>query len=363
MSKIKAQAAVSLLGFLLFLGGCKDSKQEQELYSDDLAAPEQANYVTVQTAKGEYEKSASGDASLYYPVETELFWEEENARFREVMVTRGQEVQKGDVLMTFDIEVSNADREELSLKLTRLTEDTATGKAQRLSAIDDAKTAAEGLSGHELQIALLKVEKLQAEYEEFAYKSEQQAAEYRERIAELESKIENNMLAAPFDGVIDYVISFNIGDLVETDQALIEMHATDQYYLSVKDTAGNLSYNTQVTIEAVKNKAGISYEGRVVTAYNVLSTSVPEGRVLIKLYEDVPAEELDGNLEYQCNIEELQNVLLIDRKAVNNEEKKSYVYILEDDMIQKRYIVSGLSNKDTVWVVDGLSEGQNVIVD
>lgn len=363
MSRIKAKTTIPFLAVLLLLGGCKDSKEEQTLYSADLAAPGQANYEAMQAAEGEYVKSATGDASLYYPTTAELFWEKDNARFREVLVKKGQEVKKGDVLIAFDVEVSNADMQELSLNLTRTIEAAETGKSERLSAINEAKRAAEGLNGHELEIALLKAEKLQAEYEEFVYQSEFQAAQYRERIAQLESEMENNALIAPFDGVIDNVESYNIGDQVEANQVLVRMHATDKYYLSVKDTAGNLRYNMEVTIEAGKKDNTKTYDGKVVTAYNALPASVPEGHSLIKLYDDVAAENLEGNLKYQCDVEKLQKVLLVNRSVVSSEDKKSYVYVLDDDMIQKRYIVQGLRNVDTIWVLDGLSEGQNVIVD
>lgn len=365
MSRIKGKALAAFFCVTLCLGGCKDSGQELELYSGELAAPEQANYVTVQAEVGEYEKNASGKASVYYPVRAELVWEEGNSRFGEILVKSGQAVKEGDVLMSFDLEASGADKEELSLKLKRLTENTAAGKAERQSAIEEANAAADGLSGHERQIALLKAEKLQAEYEAYVYQSEQQTAEYRERMAELEKKAENNTLTAPFDGVIDYVVSCSSGDAVQTNQVLIEMHAENPYYLSVDDTAGNLRYHMEVTIETGKRDAVKTYTGRVVTAGNVLGSSVPEGKVLIRLDEEVPAAELEGNLKYQCTVEKLQGVLLIDRKAVCNEEKKKYVYVLNDDMIQKRYIVLGLNqtNADRLWVVDGLSEDWNVIVD
>ena len=40
--------------------------------------------------------------------------------------------------------------------------------------------------------------------------------------------------------------------------------------------------------------------------------------------------------------QELQDVLLVDWRAVDSENGKSYVYVLEDDMVQKRYVAPGL---------------------
>ena len=68
-------------------------------------------------------------------------------------------------------------------------------------------------------------------------------------------------------------------------------------------------------------------------------------------------------LQEMKNFERLQNVLLIDKSLIRMDEDKSYVRILEDDMIQKRYILPGLRNSETVWVMDGLSEEQKVIAE
>ena len=82
-----------------------------------------------------------------------------------------------------------------------------------------------------------------------------------------------------------------------------------------------------------------------------------------ELVRSLPVEALEGNLQYQFNVEELQDVLLVDWRAVDSENGKSYVYVLEDDMVQKRYVAPGLNNREKVWILDGLHEGQTVIAD
>ena len=77
----------------------------------------------------------------------------------------------------------------------------------------------------------------------------------------------------------------------------------------------------------------------------------------------MPPNELTGTLKYQYNAEELRDVLLVDWSAVEAEKGKSYVYVLEDDMVQKRYVVPGLNNREKMWILDGLREGQTVIAD
>lgn len=357
-----------LMVSVFLLAACGDDRQDETSYSISFKAPEQANYETVQVEKGEYVKTVTGSAEVYYPVSAELCREENNAFFREILVKKGQEVKKGEVLATFDIDVSDVDMVELSLALTRATEKLEEGKIERLEAIAKAegekktRQIKQGLSGRKLRIAELGVEKLRIQYEQYVYQAESEIAQLKEQIAELREELENNTLVAPFDGIIDSVSFYHPGNRVEAGRVLITMHATDRFYI-VADDNGKLCYNMEVIVNVGKGSNKKSYEGKVVAAGNILPASVPREMALIQLYEDINSEELNGLIQYQCKEEVVQSALVIDRRAVETEDEKSFVYILEEEMSKKRYIVPGKMNPDTVWVLDGLSEGQTVILD
>ncbi len=355
-------AALSLTA-LLCLTACGSGEQSQTLLQEELMTSQQANYKTVQVETGEYIKTVSGKVSFVYPLQTSLYWENSNARYREVLVRRGQEVKEGDVLMIFDIEESTAELEALKLQLQRAREDYGTGNAERLAVINAEIAHTEALEDYELQIANLTIEKLQAEYEQFVYQSELEISQLEEQIKTIESEIENNQLVAPFDGVIDDVISYNPGDQVVQGQALITIYATDKFLLKADGASGYLRYNTKVTIETGDKDNPKSYSGRVVAASNILPASLSQNLTLIELDADITEEELKGTLKYQCNTEEVRDILVADRDAVSKEAGESYVYVLNGDMVQKRYIVTGENHTDMVWILDGLSEGQILIVD
>lgn len=363
MSRIRAFGSALLLLAAAVLGGCGESAQEEPVYDGDLLAPEQANYETVQAESGAYIKTVGGSMRMYYPVTAELRWEEDNARFREILVRKGQEVKQGDSLATFDIDVSRADREALALSLARAIEDAELGKRERLTAIEEAKKKLQELNGRELNIARLRVGKAETEYEQFVYQSEREIARLRESLEEIDQEIADDTLFAPFDGVIDTIATYNPGDPATKDIVVVSMHSTESFYLVADDASGRLRYNAEVTVEAGKRNDRKTYEGRVVAAPSILPSSVPQGMALVELYGDIPVEALEGNLQYQFNVEELQDVLLVDWRAVDSENGKSYVYVLEDDMVQKRYVAPGLNNREKVWILDGLHEGQTVIAD
>ena len=325
------------------------------------AAEETVNYTTVQPERGEYVKSVSVEASLYYPVTAELFCEKDNAYIQEILVKERQKVVKGETLLIYEIKVSDADVQELSLQLTRHQEATEREKEERLSELEQLQKEMEGLFGEKLELALLREKIMQTEYEEFLYLAAYQSDQYKMQIENLEQEVENNTLTAPFDGVIDWVGNYKSGDQAENGQLLIKMHTEEQYCLAVEDIAGNLRYNMEVTVTAGAQNDKKSYKGKVVTAYNVLKPEVPDGKVLIQLEEEVAPKDLQVGLQCHGEVEKLQDVLLLNRKLIGLENEKSYVQILEGDMMQKRYVVTGLRNTKDVWIVDGLSEDQKVI--
>lgn len=361
-------AAVSLSVMLLTAACGGQVPENQDLLTENLLTAEQANYKTVQVETGEYEKISTGKASVIYLVESELCWEKDNAYYREAAVTAGQEVKEGDVLVRFDLQESQVELETLKLQLRRKKEEVAEEKADRLAAIADAEDAAETLREQESQkydaeIAELKAERLEVEYDQFLYQSEKEIAQIEERISQMEQEAGENVLLAPFDGVVETVTRYSEGDKVVPGQVLVTMYATDRLLLKAENASGKLRYNMDVTIQAGNQNNLVSYQGKVVAAPNILPESLSEDLILIELEEAVTPKDLKGNITYEGSTEALQNILVADRKAIQSEDGKTFVNVLEDDMVQKRYVVTVLNNTEKVWILDGLSEGQTLIVD
>lgn len=364
---IRKSAYAAFLAAALFLGACGKGEQQEALFGSEdeetFSTPEQANYKTAEAARGEYIKTAEGPMHVYYPITARLNWEGDNAAFREILVKKGDTVKEGDPLAAFDITVSNAYREELRLALLRKNEDTNAGKEERLAAIEEERQKMEGLSDYSLHIAQLKLDRLEAEYEQFVYQAEWETARLEESFNELEETLANDTLTAPFDGVIDNVATYSPGDPVTPDQVIVTMHSEDKFYLVADDSSGKLRYNVDVSVEAGRKNDRRSYEGRVVASPNILPPAAPDGLTLIELYGSTTLQELQGTLQFRFNVEELKDILLVDWSAVSAENGKYFVYVLDGDMVQKRYIMIGLTNRKEAWVLDGLFEGQNVIGD
>ena len=382
MSRNKKKRISGFVGFAVCLGSvvcltaCAKEEETKTLLQEELMSSEQANYNTEQAKIGTYEKEASGSATALYLIQDSLSWEKDNAYYRESFVKSGQEVKKGDVLMQFDIKEDRTELETLELQLLRKKEEREEQMEERFVVLETAKRKLEDMRDpakyvlleYDLEIQQLRIEKLQAEFEQYMYQSEQEIQQMEERIGEIRKAASENVLTAPFDGVIKEVTRYNVGDKVPVNQTLITMYSTDKLLLKAENASGKLRYNMEVVIEAGNKKNPLIFTGKVVTAPNILPSSVKKDLTLIELNasltrEQVIENEQNGNIRYSAVTERLQDILVIDRKALEKEDNKFYVNILEGDMVQKRYVVSTINNMDVAWILDGLTEGQTVIVD
>ena len=364
MLKTKLCKAVSLVFAAAFLlGGCSDVAVNDGLLADSIASPEDIHYNTTTVERVDYEAVSTGTASINYMIKTSLYWENGEARYHQTRVKAGQRVAAGDVLMTFHVAVSESKLAELETRLNKQWRDYVEGVDKRKAAIAAEEVRAQTLSGYDLEISGYTLERLQAEYEQFVYQAEHEMTKLQEQINQLEATAENNTLYAPFDGVIDSVIQNTEGNNVSTTKPLIVMHAEDVILLNVKSGADDLRYNMPVTIEYGTNANLKTFTGRVIAAPNILPSDVSFDKVMILVDQDLSGENIRGNLKLNFITKELGDILVTNREAVSGSGAETYVYVLENDTLHKRFVVTRREDGQTVWILDGLAKGQTLVLD
>lgn len=352
-----------MLAAVLLLCGCAEENTTDGLLADGIASPEDVNYNTTVVERLDYEETSTGTASMAYMIKTSLYWDNGEARYKETLVKAGQRVAAGDVLMTFDVSIKKSEMAELEVRLNRKWQDYASGVEMRKSAIAAEKERAETLSGFDLEISGYTTQMLQAEYEQFVYQAEYEIADLKEQITQLKAVAENAFLVAPFDGVIDSVIQNTEGYHVSTTKPLVVMHSEDVVLLNVKSGADDLRYNMPVTIEYGNNTSKRTYTGRVISAPNILPSDVANDKVMIMTDQQLSGENMRGNFKLSFVSKEIGDILVADRKAVNGSNSETYVYVLEGDILHKRFVVAKREDGQMVWILDGLSEGQMLVLD
>lgn len=365
-SMLRSKAAAALAAAAVLLAGCSQQAGPQRdgmILEEALEAPDQANYHTAQVERGNFVKEVAGSGNVVYPVQAELRWTEGSVRFDELYVTSGSMVSKGDVLASFTSEDNQLALEEKRLALKQAQKAFALGKQQRQDDIQQAKAALSGMGSYEARIQTLNIQKLQSQYDQYVYQTEYNLTAQREEIERLQSQISETTLVAPFDGVVDSVVSFNKGDKVDPSQVLVTLYASDRLLISADDAQGEYRYNMPVTVQ-VGNKDDVeTYTGKVIAASNILPAALKQGQALIELDQKLDASLAKRKVAVTGKNVDLHDVLMVNRSAVKKDEGRRYVYVLDGDTVKKRYVVEGGNNLSTTWILDGLTEGQTLILD
>lgn len=362
------KAAVLCMVFAMFAAGCSQKQETSGEFKESFLTPEKTNYKTVKVEMSGYERVRTGTANAIFPLQFELSWEEAGTYYQEAAVTAGQIVEEGDPLVYFQREEDQIALETLKLQLTRKQENNAAEDARQLAAIAAAQQKIntlkeQGATAYELEKARLNREKLQVEYEQFLYTSGKELTRLEEELTEMERSVQRNVLLAPHDGVIDSVTKIQPGDKVTQGQVLVTMHATDKVLLKAQSTSENLRYNTDVIIRIGNIDSPSIYTGKVIVAPNILPAGISQDMTLIEVDQEIAEKDLKRIIKYEGTVEALSNVLVVDQRAVQREEGKLFVRILDGDMVRKRYVSAVKVNTEKMWILDGLSEGQRLIVD
>ena len=334
------------------------------IYTKELLKTQSANQNSVTLTRGEFVREKTGSVQVNYLKTEELSWDTSKDTITDIPVKRGQEVKAGEVLAVFDVPEKRSEMESLKLQLKRKQEDFAKSSAEKYKAIEEAKEyAIYHYMYRELEVANLKIEKQQAQYEQYLYEATNEIEKLKEQIKELEKELKENCLVAPFDGVIDWVAFYNPGDPTVTGSSLIRMYSTEYIVFETDESSDGLRYNMDVEVEiSYRNKKTV-YEGRVIAAQAILPDDVTQKKLVIRLNEAVNPKEISGNISYHADVDVLQDVIVIERKAVSKDAGKDYVYVLEDGAIQKRYVTTGPNSGGKIVIVNGLEEGQILITD
>lgn len=358
MSRNKLIAALLLV--LMLLPGMALG---DDLIGADLLVPESANYETLTIEYGSYIKEVSASGYQVFVVEQNLAMEEGTAQLSKVHVMRNAEVKAGDVLVTFEKDGSRADLERMKLSLTRTQESFETGKLEREKQLKEMRKQQGSLTdAFEKKRMQIQIEQAQLTYEQYVYENEYSIKTQQKAIAEREEFFADSQIVAPFDGKITYVTSRNAGDSIRSGETLITIQAQDRYVIGMDNAGGNFRYGMDVVVALGPRNKKTYLDGRIIASGNILPNESKIDYALVEIFGTPTSSGLKNILVTGENIR-LDNMLMIARKAITAEGGRSYVSILDGDMVQKRIISSGHTAAGSTWVVQGLTEGQEVIID
>lgn len=175
--------------------------------------------------------------------------------------------------------------------------------------------------------------------------------------------LDNTVITSPINGTVTG-ISIEVGTMASNAQPSMNIVDIDNVYVQIQVVDGlinklNKGQKVNLTIPAISPE----YRDVVIDSVN----NIPDPRT--QLYSiKINVENKDGKIKpgmfanVEIPLEEKNSVLSVPSESVIIKDDKNIVYILEDNKARERKIAIGLDTGREVEVLEGLKEGDMVII-
>lgn len=171
-----------------------------------------------------------------------------------------------------------------------------------------------------------------------------------------------NGVVAEFDGVVTDMSVVDGAPVQEGAQLMVLESFEDicvEFQASKYDLE-TLSVGQQVEVEV----SGRKYEGTV-SKINHMAEQNNSGVPMVgaRVHINNPDENIYLGIEAKLKIltASEQNVLLVPVEAVNVDNDGNFCYTIEDGILQKKYVQAGISSEEYIQILDGLSDGEEIV--
>lgn len=368
--------AAALLALLLAAGAltaCAGGEAAQGPLLLTAAGEQAANERTVRVERGTLVQEFRASASVQSVREVTVYLEAEDAQFVEHRVQNGQRVEAGDVLSVFRKRSDNVRLAEIEVELQGLAAEREDGLYDRDKADEDLREQLYELeilpSDEKTYRVYVQGQVLQAQLARSALEREQFLLRLEERERKLNAEREEILagerdltVTAPVSGVVTGLQTLSPGENCEAGRALLRVYDPERYLLRAGEgILGELRVGQAVTIEYGPADERKTAPGVVVSAQSLLPPDLDAGGAAVAVQEDIPAADL-GNPSVVSQEKLLEDALLLPRTAVGSENGQSYVLLRKDGSPRKRFVQVGPQSNDQVVILDGVTEGQEVVL-
>lgn len=370
--------------FLTFFSGCGFLPMEEEVLAPPLVEPEQVTYKTEAVKRGYMEKSITV-TGYFVPVKMEPhFFRHSSGRLKTFHVGYGDVVKEGDLLaelltdslendityQQFDVdaktrsleyykEVSAMDLELAKQELAELESKYAAMKeTPDLYSVEEINNIEDNI--RKKQVDLQKLE-LNIQNQIFLKSNELEIAKMK--LESLKQQLEKSRLYAKIDGRITFISRHVEGDYIDafTTVAVISDERELQIEYNGREASNfKLGMQVEVTIgnevytgEVVMNPTSVPYEELDKYRETVRFTldKIPEG------------VKRGDSARIKLMLEARDNTLMVPSNAVRLYMGNRIVYVLEDGIRVEKRVETGIEQGNMVEIIDGLTEGELVIID
>ncbi|MDR0819401.1 MAG: hypothetical protein LBN43_07500 [Oscillospiraceae bacterium] len=363
LKKIKV-SLLALTAIVCVAAAAQISRSASDESDLRIIPPRDMRYETATVIKGALVRDGVFGGNLYFPDSSPVVITKK-CKFSSG-VFGGEYIEAGAVIAEFTVDDNSAAVREAELNhelaKARLTSDVTAATAAVKGALTDADKKAAN-----------------AALDFVRYSGNRAVAAAKTALDAAVTAGEPLQLIAPVSGFVGSVAHSSGGEFmpgqvycVINDPAGAEIKVEgDVTSTSGIERLAMLKYGAKVTIHQVRGE-GRNFEGHVSSNTSLIGSTVKVAQYAVIAF-DIPGEFGDfaiankdavSNSQYEIkiNLSDINGALLCPRRAIQRENTYRYVYLLEDGMPKKRFILTGLASGDYVQVLDGLNEGDEVVI-
>src|SRR5690625_1062368 len=338
-SKFNVYLRLSLLIIIIsVLNGCSFLPKEEQVLAPPLAEPAQLDLETVEVERGEIIKRVKGAGNMVSSTLHDLYYERDGGRLKEVKVSEGENVSKGDVLAEIDTGNLVQDIQQLKLEL-------------KIAELRLQQTTSQGADKYAIEIGKLEIQGI------------------KNRLSHLNNELESSKIVSPVDGTIVFVSNIQQGEHVEAYDSLIRVAETDE--LQIQYTAINEDDLKEVTagMEAIITVQGEEVIGEVIQTPKDIPSDLfqenPElySKSLLVGSDELPEELSVGDIaEIEIITAKKEDALIIPKNGLRTTGGRDFVQVAVDNTKREIDIEIGIVSSTEVEVTKGLEEGDAIIL-
>ncbi len=329
---------VSISLSLLIMSGCSLLPMQEEPLAPPLVKPVKQNYTTVEAKKGSIVSSVKG-LGAFEPVNVVYHqFKEDGGKIKQVLVKAGDIVKKGDPLIQLEVEGLDIEIKYKQLDVEKAKVGLETAKLDRNEA--------------QMKLKLLELDIAQIQYERTL------------------NKLQSRQLKAGMDGQVIFVADVEPPDYVEPYRVLVSVADITQLRVAYESGGTDL----QLSSVMVGMEAEIEWEDETINAVVTQTPSTApitqdqqqrerNAKLLYLELEKVPEQvEIGDFAEIMIVTKKKDNVLVLPARALRTFLGRNYVQLLDGERITELDVEVGIKTVTEVEIMNGLEEGQQIIL-
>lgn len=351
--------AVILAGStLLTVTGC--GQQTVEVPQDILVQEdEEAAYPTTTAELGDVVKNITIRCQYLSTDKQELSFSMNGGLIERVEVEMGDYVSAGELLAALDIQdlEDQIEEQEYQVKAQELR----IQQTEEMKAFD--LESAEIMFGYTYQTqkdrdALRdKKASIEEQYRTTLEDMTDQLTLQKQRLQQSREELDAGQLFADITGEITYIDAGMKDTYSVKDRIVVTVSNLDECYFIVDDTEYADCFQEDESINIMYRISGAAYNCEAVPAHK--DSWEEKGQMYFKpLGDEIIASKTNGTITMELDRKE--QVLCVPVEAVHESDQGLFVYLVEDGLLEMRYVTVGLEGDTLVEITEGLKQGEIV---